>query len=309
MTIMKSILLALHLVSVNLAAIGPLFCIGLIWRGAPDLQQTGKWLARWSCAGLLIGMLLGGLIMGTYSFGGAALNGTRFYNALLQIPHDRLWWGVAELAFYFLCMLPAVFFWPALMRRRWLLTVLLFLAATNLLYHFTPLFVVVGYLQGGTDFTPLTKPELRSLTVSPPVLARVVHHLLAGVAIVATVLLLRTASQAQSSRTPASKKAFETLVRRYGAWIFLVTLLEIPSGIWFLLQLPNAVQNQFIGGNVFVTSWFAAALLLVMLLLYKSFAVLTGETARRDAWQIAALLLTVILMMTGLLAFILPRYT
>ena len=88
-----------------------------------------------------------------------------------------------------------------------------------------------------------------------------------------------------------------------------MTLLEIPSGIWFLLQLPNAVQNQFIGGNVFVTSWFAAALLLVMLLLYKSFAVLTGETARRDAWQIATLLLTVILMMTGLLAFILPRYT
>ena len=164
MTIMKSILLALHLVLVNLAAIGPLFCIGLIWRDAPDLQQTGKWLAKWSCAGLLIGMLLGGLIMGMYSFGGAALNGTRFYNALLQIPHARLWWGVAELAFYFLCMLPAVFFWPALMRRRWLLTVLLFLAATNLLYHFTPLFVVVGYLQGGTDFTPLTKPELRSLT-------------------------------------------------------------------------------------------------------------------------------------------------
>ena len=68
-------------------------------------------------------------------------------------------------------------------------------------------------------------------------------------------------------------------------------------------------QHQFIGGNVFVTSWFAAALLLVMLLLYKSFAVLTGETDRRDAWQIATLLRTVILMMTGLLTFILPRYT
>ena len=48
--------------------------------------------------------------------------------------------------------------------------------------------------------------------------------------------------------------------------------------------------------------------LAAMLLLYKSFAVTTGATSRRDVWQPVGLLLTVILLMTGLLAFILPRY-
>jgi hypothetical protein len=84
--------------------------------------------------------------------------------------------------------------------------------------------------------------------------------------------------------------------------------LEIPSGIWFLTQLPVAVQSQFVGGAGLVTAWFSSALLVVMLLLYKSFSVATGETTLRDARQVAALLLAVILMMTGLLAFLLPRY-
>ena len=55
---------------------------------------------------------IGGSIMAIYSFGGPALEGPRFYKALLMIPHDRLWWGVAELFFYFLCMLSAVFSGP-----------------------------------------------------------------------------------------------------------------------------------------------------------------------------------------------------
>ena len=308
MTVVKSILLAVHLVLVNLAAIGPLFCIGLLWRDAVAAQRTARWLARRACLSLLVGMLLGGLLMGLYSFGGAALDGTRFYKALLQIPHDRLWWSVAELAFYYLCMLPVVFFWQPLLRWRWLLTLLFFLAATNLIYHFTPMFVLVGQLQGSPDSTPLTNSELLSLYFSPPVLARVVHHLLAGFAIVPTVLLLRTAAQAHHAGTKAEKDAFDALARRAGLWILGVTLLEIPSGIWFLFQLPEFAQDRLLGGNALATSWFVAALLTVLLLLYKTGAVVMGETARRDARQVAALLFAVILMMTGLLAFLLPSH-
>ena len=308
MTVVKSTLLAVHLVLVNLAAIGPLFCIGLLWRDAVAAQQTARWLARRACLSLLVGMLLGGLLMGLYSFWGPALGGTRFYKALLRIPHDRLWWGVAELAFYYLCMLPVVFFWRPLSRRRWLLTLLFFLAATNLIYHFTPMFVLVGQLQGNSDSTLLTNSELLALYFSPPVLARVVHHLLAGFAIVPTVLLLRTAAQAHHAGTKAEKDAFDALARPAGLWILGVTLLEIPSGIWFLFQLPEFAQDRLLGGNALATGWFAAALLMVLLLLYKSGAVVMGETARRDARQVAALLFAVILMMTGLLAFLLPPH-
>ena len=134
------------------------------------------------------------------------------------------------------------------------------------------------------------------------------HHLLAGVAIVATLLMLHSAARAHHARNEVETGAFNTLTRRFASVILIATLLEIPSGIWFLLQLPRGVQHQFLGGSPLVTIWFAVALLAAMLLLYKSFAVMTGATSRRDAWQSAGLLLTVILLMANLLAFILPRY-
>ena len=308
MTLIKTILLAMHLIMINLAAIGPLFCIGLVCKTSSEARQSARWLAGKCCLALFIGMLLGGTIMGLYSFGGEALGGKRFYRALLAIPHDRLWWGVAELAFYYLCMLPVLFYWKPLLSRRWIIILLCLLAGTNLIYHFTPLFVVVGYLQGAAEAEPLTKAALRSLTFSPPVLARVLHHLLAGVAIVATLLMLHSAARAHDGRSEEETDAFDTLTRRFASVIFIATLLEIPSGVWFLLQLPRGVQHQFLGGSPLVTIWFAVALLAAMLLLYKSFAVMTGATSRRDAWQSAGLLLTVILLMTSLLAFILPRY-
>ena len=308
MTLIKTILLALHLIMINLAAIGPLFCIGLICGTTSDARQSARWLAGKCCVALFIGMLLGGTIMGLYSFGGDAIGGKRFYRALLAIPHDKLWWGVAELVFYYLCMLPVVVYWAKVSARRWLIISLFLLAATNLIYHFAPLFVVVGHLQGLSDITPLTKADLRSLTFSPPVLARVLHHLLAGVAIVATLLMLHSAARLHHAQDDHKVESFKTLTRRFAGVIFGVTLLEIPSGVWFLLQLPRSVQHQFLGGSLLVTGWFAVALMVAMMLLYKSFAVMTGATSCRDAWQSAGLLLTVILLMTGLLAFILPRY-
>ena len=120
--------------------------------------------------------------------------------------------------------------------------------------------------------------------------------------------MLRSAARAHDCRSEEETGAFDTLTRRFASVIFITTLLEIPSGIWFLLQLPRGVQHQLLGGSPLVTIWFAVALLAAMLLLYKSFAVTTGATSRRDVWQPAGLLLTVILLMTGLLAFILPRY-
>ena len=308
MPIIKSVLLALHLILVNLAAIGPLFCIGLVCQTSTEARQLARWLAGKCCLALFVGMLLGGTIMGLYAFGSEALGGKRFYRALLAIPHDKLWWGVAELVFYYLCMLPILFYWKPLLNRRWLIILCCLLAGTNLIYHFTPLFVVVGYLQGTAETEPLTKAALRSLTFSTPVLARVLHHLLAGAAIVATLLMLHSAARAHDARSEEETGALDTLTRRFASVIFIATLLEIPSGVWFLLQLPRGMQHQFLGGSPLVTIWFAVALLAAMLLVYKSFSVMTGAIRRRDAWQSAGLLLTVILLMTGLLAFILPRY-
>ena len=59
-----SLLLAAHLLCVNVAAGGPLVAAWLDWRGRGDeaAGRAAKWLAGWSIAGLLVGALLGVLI-------------------------------------------------------------------------------------------------------------------------------------------------------------------------------------------------------------------------------------------------------
>ena len=140
--VLKSLLLGIHLLCVNVAAVGPLFCLALLYRRNAQAAPLARWITRQSCVALFVGMLLGGTIMGLYSFGGAALDGKRFYQALLTIPHDRLWWAAAELVFYYLCMLPVVRYWKPLAARRWPIALLCLLSATNLIYHFAPLFVI-----------------------------------------------------------------------------------------------------------------------------------------------------------------------
>ena len=59
-----SLLLAAHLLCVNVAAGGPLVATWLDWRGRGDdaARRGAKWLAGWSLIGLLAGALLGVLI-------------------------------------------------------------------------------------------------------------------------------------------------------------------------------------------------------------------------------------------------------
>lgn len=303
--VLKSLLLGIHLLCVNVAAVGPLFCLALLYRRNAQAAPLARWIARQSCVALFVGMLLGGTIMGLYSFGGAALDGKRFYQALLTIPHDRLWWAAAELVFYYLCMLPVVRYWKPLAARRWPIAVLCLLSATNLIYHFTPMFVVVGYLQATLQTTqlaePLTGRALVALYFTPPVLARITHHLLAAVAIVAGLLVLRTTSENLRADSPEVKNEFDSLARRGAVWVLCATLLQIPSGIWFLLSLPPAAQRELLGGNLWAAAGFGVAVVLVLLLLQKSLAVALGETARRDARHLVGLLVTIVLLMTGLL--------
>ena len=66
--------------------------------------------------------------------------------------------------------------------RAWLLLPLL--AATNLLYHFPPLFGVVSVAVERDEFhgLELTREAYRQIVTDPQTLSRIVHHWLAAVA-------------------------------------------------------------------------------------------------------------------------------
>ena len=60
MEILVAVILAAHLLCVDIASAGPLVCIWLDWRGRRDAtaRDAGRWLAKTSLAGLIVGGLL-----------------------------------------------------------------------------------------------------------------------------------------------------------------------------------------------------------------------------------------------------------
>ena len=74
MPLIKTILLAMHLIMINLASIGPLFCIGLVCKTSSEARQSARWLAGKCCLALFIGMLLGGTIIKVFEDFTAALD-------------------------------------------------------------------------------------------------------------------------------------------------------------------------------------------------------------------------------------------
>ena len=147
----------------------------------------------------------------------------------------------------------------------------------------------------------LTACELLQQFGSLPVLARVVHHLIAGVAVVALTVALRSAHAASRAESPEAEADLQRLTQTSGRWALTASLLEIPSGLWFLWQIPEAAREAMLGGAMLPTALFVAALLLVFLLLQKLLAVAMGETDGRSVTVAAGLLLATIVLMSGLL--------
>jgi hypothetical protein len=128
-----------------------------------------------------------------------------------------------------------------------------------------------------------------------------VHHLIAGVAVVAIAVALRAAHCARRAESSEAEADLQRLTQTSGRWALVASLLEIPSGIWFLWELPPAARTAVLGGSLLPTGWFVAAMAVVLLLLQRLLAVAMGETDRRSIWLTAGLLFLVILLMSGLL--------
>ena len=301
-----TLILTAHLLCVDVAMMGPLAC-ALLRRRATRLDdrladRAGRCMVSLCLAALLTAIALG-LISGLMLWFGSQ---RQFFEALGRIPARRLYWGVAELGFYFLCMVLYGALWEKWRRRTLLHGFLAIVAATNLIYHFPPLFVTINSMAATSDGNTslLTISELRQLMFSPLILAHMTHHLVAAVACTAVclMLVLRYVAAGQPKNPTADDEAARSqLVRRSAIVALTVSLLQLPVGLGLLLQLTGMQRDVIMGGDWITTGMFVAAMVCVLALLHWLSMISLGQTERRDVIVVALLLVLVTALMTGVL--------
>ena len=302
MTFLFAILLAAHLLSVNLSMVGPLVSLWLKGRtvriGDAAACDLGRRMAIWSQVTLLVGMLLGLAMVGLFMLQGER----RFLEALGAMPNSRVFYGALELGFFYLCMVPYSLTWRfAQGKHRYWHHLLAILATTNMIYHFPPLFIVLSKTMNTTPIQDLAMADFRSLVFSAEVLARWAHHFLAAVALAGCALMLlskSSANQYDKSDSATGSKMYTVAGARIA---LLATLLQVPVGVWVLLKVPAAWRNNFLGEDLLTTALFALSILAAFGLLHFLVSISLGDSSRgKVLGAVAMLVVTVVLMSTAL---------
>ncbi len=299
--LLEILVLAAHLVAVNVAGMGPLVCLGLaLWggrRGDSLVLAAGRALAWWSLVALVLGALLGATAGGLLWIARPLeREGWRY---LAEVRPSRLWFTALEwlfsagLGYWYACLwergLPSGYI------RRGLHHLLAIASATNLLYHFPTLFAAVGELN--------LAPELRSgpyhhaaLLARPGVLANLTHHLVAALAVTGCALV----AIGQWPRVGRLAASDAPRVAIWGARLALVaSLLAAPAGLAVLVSLPEASQAALLGGRLGATTVFVLSLAAVLPLLRSLLEVSLGDADRRRCQAVLVWQLVVVLLMTA----------
>jgi hypothetical protein len=294
-------LLALHLLCVNVAAAGPLASIFFEWkegRGDALAGRTASYLGLAALVTLLVGGLLG-LAIGALSWD------DRFATVWTTTMSYKARWGVGEVVFSLLLAVAYVALRRTPTRLRWLRNLMLFLSGSNLLYHFPFLFTVASDMVLTSDKPgPMSASEFRSWMMHPDVLARVAHVMLASFAATG-VLLIGFGMRLKRQQDVAPDEAQRVV--RWGGWLALIpSMLQVPVGLWLIAALPGDWQARLVGGDVPAIGMFAVSILLAFFLLQDLASIAFGEVARKHQVRSMALLVLVVLLMTGVLRRIRP---
>jgi hypothetical protein len=249
-----------------------------------------------------MGALVVGLVLGAAQLGLLWLAGDqRFFAALGRVPASRWWFALAEIVFFLFCMA------AYLEVRRWQRRVpllaggLAVLAATDLMYHFPPLFAMLNLLsaRSADGDALLTSALYRRLLFEPEVVAMVLHVWLAAIAL-AAVAVMRLAIRATSA--PGSPPAIVPLAARAALG---VSLLQLPVGLWVMFTLAPRSQAALMGSDLPGTLLFVAAIVAVFGLLHHLAAAAYGDadpaTMGAQVKRSTLLVLLVVLLMTAAL--------
>jgi hypothetical protein len=292
-----TLLLAIHLLAMNVASAGPLAGAWLRGRGGRASGIDGDRLERgarrtfvWSLTGLIIGAIVGGAMLLAPSEGMRA--------ALTRFPENTYWYAGAEILFSAVCIIGC---WKLtrLPKLTWLLAVA---TATNLLYHFPPLMAVLGELAADahwTDDAVLDRATLKRLWLRPEILSLWAHFALAAIAVGFTAALAacdRTTGQGADG-SDRSEQIDGTTARRLAGTALAATVLQIPVGIWLLLASDDAAQQSMMGGSWLATIGLAGGVWVALGVMQSLAAIAWDGTDRRQLYRACVLLaLTVLLM-------------
>lgn len=318
-----------HLLAVDFAMAAPVVCLWLQWRGRrqPVARQLDRSLLKLSLAALGAAVPLG--------IAAALLVWVRsplpYGEAFNMLPRRRYEFGVVELVF------SAAALWLAIRlagraedrqeagrlpdRQRWFVTrwMATLLASLNLIYHFPPLFVMLGVLS--------TRPEawgeparFTTLLADPEVLARLAHHLLAALVVTGTAIAWlaaagrigqpqRDANAGEAGRSDAGQSAAgqggvnaadAVPIAVWGGRLATAALLlQILSGIMLLAVLPSTSQHAILGHDALSAGLFMAALVAVFFVLPRLAATALGHVNWRHVTGSLWLVIVVMLLMTA----------
>jgi hypothetical protein len=291
------VLLAAHLVLVDVAMIGPLFAVCLDWSGRrsnnADTKRAALTMARLASWGLTGGIALGLVLLGIrYWFGDGG-----YLDAVLALPRSRLWFAGFELLFYFACMGAYTALWHRWRRLRFAHSLVAVAAATNLLVHFPARFVIISVVGSRAELQSalIDSAEFRRLLVDGEVLSRVVHVWLAAVVVTGSILMklgLRFSS--------AEASAGATRLIRGGAFVALVAgVLQVPVGFWVTLEMPVTARGPLMGSDIWAMGLFLASVGLALVLLQVLAAVALGDVGRKSVDRSLAVLALLMVLMVA----------
>lgn len=334
---LRIVTLGCHLLCMNLASAGPLLCVWLEWlavqrsaniklaRNAPRpsvcssdlLNRTSHRLALASLIGLQVGVLLG--VAATYWL--YYFHRVDYLQAALRL-RPRLWWGVAEIAFSLgLLLIYAAWFRYGKRNHRWqriMHRLVAIAAATNLLYHFPPLFSVLSELAQTDGNTVLTSSDYRTWLLQPLIWAKTTHVWGASFAVAGIVLsyLVPAYSERETTPTPDTSahvnpgSGFSTLkpdptadVRALGAcWCLGGTVAQVLTGTWIIVQLAPAQQYAVLGTDVAASALLGCSIFATFLALNWMSQAAFGRPSRKNiCWIIGTVSMIVFLMSAALL--------
>ncbi len=294
--LIATLILAIHLVVVNLASAGPL---AFLWmkrlnrvtdEGQSEVERLYLRIVRWSVAAFLIGMVTGVLLW-------LILPGDGLSAALDRFPARAFRFAGAELLFSLLCLLPLALEWNFLHGRMWVGKLLALSSSTNLLYHFPPLMAIIGQLAVNPHWTSedvLHRSALLGLMSKGYVLALSCHFGLASLAVAAITTFLL----AKPTRDAELLWQTRTSIRNAAIVALIATFLQIPVGIWLLVSMPVATRTALMGGSLIGSMAFVVALVGTILLLQRLVNIVLGDFDHRTLRGAGWLLLVVIVLMT-----------
>lgn len=300
MKLLIILILAVHLLCMNAASAGPLLATWLDWRerrGHWVAGRAGRFLATTSLVLYLMGIVLG-LALAWLVWSGAFW---REFNGLLP---SRIYFGMWELLFSAALLIVIAAWWrwaPGGTIARLGRSVLAAATATNLMYHFPPLFVVAATLSAGEGATlgPIDNGAFRRLIWQGEVFALTIHFWLASFAVAAVLLAAYAAWSAGDVDSPDQEAA------RLAAWggrlALFTTLLQIPVGLWLTMELPLLRQNRVMGADLGATTLLAAGVLAALALMHVLASISLGDARRRTVFRAVLLMLAVIVLMTAAL--------